>query len=132
VGRPVDDDQALVGHVADQDADDAHGKVEWAETSAMDRMSWQRAAMARCSTVSLGVLLPDRGGGDQRLDLQVVVGGSDASAGHRVRPDPWVVDPWLLVGTGHGDAWPGECVQQCRVCCGLPAGAVCSTAMADA
>src|ERR671920_1389480 len=28
VGRPVDHDQALVGHVTDQDADDAEGKME--------------------------------------------------------------------------------------------------------
>jgi hypothetical protein len=28
LGRPVDDDQVLVGHVPDQDADDAQGKVE--------------------------------------------------------------------------------------------------------
>ena len=28
VGRPVDHDQVLIGHVADQDADDAEGKVE--------------------------------------------------------------------------------------------------------
>jgi hypothetical protein len=28
VGRPVDHDQVFVGHVTDQDADDAEGKVE--------------------------------------------------------------------------------------------------------
>jgi hypothetical protein len=28
VGRPVDDDQVFVGHITDQDADDAEGKVE--------------------------------------------------------------------------------------------------------
>jgi hypothetical protein len=28
VGRPVDNDQVLVGHVTDQDADDAEGQVE--------------------------------------------------------------------------------------------------------
>jgi hypothetical protein len=28
VGRPVDHDQALVGHVTDQDANDAQGKME--------------------------------------------------------------------------------------------------------
>ena len=28
VGRPVDHDQVLVGHVTDQDADDAQGKME--------------------------------------------------------------------------------------------------------
>jgi len=54
VGRPVDHDQVLIGHVADQNADDAEGKVQLAETSGMDRMSWHRAAMARCSTVSFG------------------------------------------------------------------------------
>src|SRR5215218_11391210 len=31
------------------------GRWRWADTSAMDRISWQRAALARCSTVSLGV-----------------------------------------------------------------------------
>jgi hypothetical protein len=28
VGRPVDHDQVLIGHVTDQDADDAKGKME--------------------------------------------------------------------------------------------------------
>jgi hypothetical protein len=28
VGRPVDDDQVLVGHIADQDPDDAEGKMK--------------------------------------------------------------------------------------------------------
>jgi hypothetical protein len=28
VGRPVDDDELLVGHVTDQDADDAQRKME--------------------------------------------------------------------------------------------------------
>jgi hypothetical protein len=58
VGRPVDYDQVLVGHVPDQDGDDAQGRVEVGGDSAMDRMSWQRAAMARCSTVSFGVSSP--------------------------------------------------------------------------
>jgi ABC-type transporter Mla maintaining outer membrane lipid asymmetry ATPase subunit MlaF len=34
------------------------GRWRWAETSAMDSISWQRAAMARCSTVSFGVCSP--------------------------------------------------------------------------
>jgi len=34
------------------------GRWSCAETSAIDRMSWQRAAMARCSTVSVGVRSP--------------------------------------------------------------------------
>jgi hypothetical protein len=58
LGRPIDHDQVLVGHVTDQDADHAKGRGSWAETSAMDRRSWQRAAMARCSTVSFGVGSP--------------------------------------------------------------------------
>jgi hypothetical protein len=51
----VDDLVVALLLVVDQDADDAEGKVELAETSAMDRMSWQRTAMARRSTVSFGV-----------------------------------------------------------------------------
>jgi hypothetical protein len=31
------------------------GRWSFAETSAMNRRSWQRTAMARCSTVSFGV-----------------------------------------------------------------------------
>ena len=55
MGRPVDHDQVFVGHVTDQDADDAEGKVELGGDLGDGQMSWQRAAMARCSTVSFGV-----------------------------------------------------------------------------
>jgi hypothetical protein len=58
LGRSVDHDLVLIGHVPDQDPDDAQGKMKVADTSAMERISWQRAAMARCSTVSFGVCSP--------------------------------------------------------------------------
>jgi hypothetical protein len=38
--RPVDHDQVLIGHVADQDADDAEGTVEVVETSVSISRSW--------------------------------------------------------------------------------------------
>jgi hypothetical protein len=80
VGGPVLDDQVLVGHVADQDADDAQGKVELGgDLSDGQDVVAEGGDGALLDGQPRG-LLPDRGGGDQRLDLQVVVGGSGASA----------------------------------------------------
>jgi len=53
-------------------------------------------------------LLPTGGGGDQRLDLQVVVGGPSPPASHGIGADPSQVGCWLLVGAGHGGASPGR------------------------
>ncbi len=58
VGWPVDDDQVLVGHVTDQDADDAERKLEVGGDLGDGQMSRQRAPMARCSTVSFGLCSP--------------------------------------------------------------------------
>jgi hypothetical protein len=57
-GRPVDHDQVLVGHVTDQDADDAEGKVEPCGDLGDGQDVVAEAAMARCSTVSFGVCSP--------------------------------------------------------------------------
>ena len=54
VGRPMDDDQVLVGHVTDQDTD-AEGKVELRGDLGDGQDVVQRTAIARCSTVSFGV-----------------------------------------------------------------------------
>jgi hypothetical protein len=51
----MDDDQVLVGHVTDQDADHAEGKVELRRDLGDGQDVVQRTAIARCSTVSLGV-----------------------------------------------------------------------------
>jgi hypothetical protein len=50
--------------------------------------------------------LPDREGGDQRLDLQVVVGGPGPPTGHRIGTDPSAVGSWLVVGHRHGGTSP--------------------------
>ena len=82
------------------------GRWRWAEISAMDRMSRQRAPMARCSTVSFGVCSPVDGG-DQRLDLQSVVGGPGAPAGHGIGPDALRFWCRPSVGSRHGGVSPG-------------------------
>jgi hypothetical protein len=51
----VDHDQVLVGHITDQDPDDAEGKVQPCGDLGDGQDLVQRAAMARCSTVSFGV-----------------------------------------------------------------------------
>jgi hypothetical protein len=54
----------------------------------------------------LGGLLPSGEGGDQRLDLQVVVGGPGPPTGHRIRTDPSAVGSCLVVGRSHGGTSP--------------------------
>jgi hypothetical protein len=55
VGRPVDHDQVLVGHVTDQDADHAEGKMELCRDLGDGQKVVAEDGDARCSTVSFGV-----------------------------------------------------------------------------
>ena len=74
-GWPVDDDQVLVGHVTDQDADDAERKIEVGGDLGDGQDVAAEGADGLLLHGQLRRLLPSRDGGDQRLDLQSVVGG---------------------------------------------------------
>ena len=75
VGRPVDNDQVLVGHVTDQDADHAEGKVELCRDlgDGQDVVAEDRD----CPLLDgqLRRQIHSGGGGNQRLDRQGVVIG---------------------------------------------------------
>ena len=58
VGRPVDHDQVLVGHVTDQDADDAQGKMEVGGDLGDGQGVVAEGGDGPCSTVSFGVCSP--------------------------------------------------------------------------
>jgi hypothetical protein len=79
LGRPVDDDQVLVGHIAEQDPDDAEGKVKPCGDLGDRQDLVAEGGDGPLLRGQLRGLLPGGGRGDQRLDLQVVVSG-------RVRP----------------------------------------------
>src|SRR4029450_12890341 len=103
---PVDDDQVLVGHIADQDRDDAEGKVKPCGDLGDGQDLVAEGGDGPLLHGQLRGLLPDRGGGNQRLDLQVVVGGPGAPAGHRIRPNSSRVRSWLIGGAGDGGPLP--------------------------
>jgi hypothetical protein len=78
VGWPVDDDQVLLGHVTDQDADEAQGKVEVGGHLGDGQDVVAEGGDGPLLHGQLRRLLPDRGGRDQRLRPRSWVG--------RVRP----------------------------------------------
>jgi hypothetical protein len=97
------------------------GRCSRAETSAMDRMSWQ-SSDGPLLHGQLRRLLHHGGGGDQRLDLQGIVSGPGTPAGHRIRPNSSRVRCWLIGGAGHGGALRGRPVTPARPAyCWLPA-----------
>ena len=56
--RPVDHDQVLIGHVVDQDADDAERKVEVGGDLGDGQDVVAEGGDGPCSTVSFGVCSP--------------------------------------------------------------------------
>src|SRR5262245_4024091 len=84
----VDQDVALLGHVADEDAGDPEGDVQ-AGGDLRDRqdVAAQQRDRAPVDVQRGGGRLPRGGGGDERLQLQLaLVAGARAAAGDRVRP----------------------------------------------
>ena len=74
LGRPVDHDQLLFGHVTDQDPDDAEGKVELRGDLGDGQDVVAEGGDGPLLHGQLWRQLHTGGGGDQRLDLQGVVG----------------------------------------------------------
>ena len=72
---PVDHDQVLVRHITDQDPDDAEGKVKPCGDLGDGQDLVAEGGDGPLLHGQLRGLLPGGGGGDQRLDLQVVVSG---------------------------------------------------------
>ena len=64
LGRPVDHDQPLIGHVADQDPDDAEGKMELGGDLGDGQKVMAESGDSPLLHGQLRRLLPDRGGGN--------------------------------------------------------------------
>jgi hypothetical protein len=121
VGRPVDDDQVLVGHIANQDADDAEGKVKPCGDLGDGQDLVAEAAMARCSTVSFGSGPRPRWW--RPASRSPGRRGWAGSARRSSPPAERVAGPILADRrAGHGDASCGRPVTPARpACCWLPA-----------
>jgi hypothetical protein len=102
VGRPVDHDQVLVGHVTDQDADDAEGKVKLGGELGDGQKVVAEHGDGPLLHGQLRRQIHAGGGGDQRLDRQGIVSGPGTPAGHGIGADSSPGGCWLVVGTGHG------------------------------
>jgi hypothetical protein len=102
LGRPVDDDQVLVGHIAEQDPDDAEGKVKPCGDLGDRQDLVAEGGDGPLLRGQLRGLLPGGGRGDQRLDLQVVVSG-------RVRP-PVIAYAELVAVVADRRGWSWRCL----------------------
>jgi hypothetical protein len=98
----------IIGHVTDQDPDDAQGKMEVGGHLGDGQDVVAEGGDGPLLHGQLRRLLPNRGGGDQRLHLQVVVGGPGAPASHRMGPDPSPLGSWLP-GSVHLGGLGGTC-----------------------
>src|SRR5262245_44740184 len=109
-GGPVHGDQPFLGHVAHQDTNDAKGQVEPrgdlrdgqdVPAEQGDRPPFETQGQRRLTL---------RGGGDQRLQLEVVVGWTGPPAGHRIGPDqPTRLLPVVLLILGAHWCFPQPC-----------------------
>jgi hypothetical protein len=127
-GPAGDHDQVFVGHVTDQDADDAEGKVELCGDLGDRQKVVAEDGDGPLLHSQLRGQIHTGGGEDQRLDRQGVVGGAGTPAGHGIGADPLRVG-CSMVGAGHGVPYlAGRLHLREPGCCWLSAGEAEATA----